>query len=45
MNYFKMSLIAIAVTASTMSYATVTDTSYDDIADSAHWQSSNNETS
>lgn len=41
MKYFKMSLLAIAVTASSFSHATVTDTSYEDIADSAHWQSAN----
>lgn len=41
MKYFKMSLLAAAVSVSTISYATVTDTSYENIADSAHWQSTN----
>lgn len=45
MKFFKVSLLAAAVTASTMSCATVTDTSYEDIADSAHWQSANGSSS
>lgn len=43
MKYFKMSFLAVVVTASPFTNATVTDTSYEDIADSAHWQSVNGE--
>lgn len=41
MRFFKMSLLTFVITASAISNATVTDNSYEDIADSAHWQSSN----
>ena len=46
MKFFKISALSIAMSASMMSCAavtastTVTNTSYEDIADSAHWQSS-----
>jgi 3-phytase len=45
MKFFKISVLSIAVSASMISCAavaekTITNTSYEDIADSAHWQSS-----
>lgn len=40
-----MGLLSISVMTSMLSYATVTENSYSDIGDSAHWQSFNGETS
>lgn len=45
MSFFKPTLIATAILAANSSYAVVTDTSYEDIADSAVWQSSDQQQS